>query len=142
VPRTYSTRVAALAIAVQPKWLDNLLSHFALPGIESGGQGVERRISDDGLLAIEVTRVLADELGMALGIAAVFARALVGQASRDIARVTTASGASVTVSLQDVEQRLRRQLADALESSPRIKRGRPRRTPTQKKTPSDGSLGA
>jgi hypothetical protein len=124
--RVYDVRVTALALGVNAKWVDNLLSHHRLVGCSGGGRGVERQITEHGLLAMAVAWRLNEKLGMPLGRAI----ALVNAASDggNIADPLHAPGGiRIEVGVRELESRLRRQMVDALEAAPRIRRGRPKR---------------
>ena len=62
--RTYHIDVAAVAADADRKWVDNLLSRFAISGVESARRGVARRITIDGLHRIALIRRLSVELGI------------------------------------------------------------------------------
>lgn len=121
-PRTYDVWVTALTLGVDTKWLDNLLSHHDIPGCAGARQGVARRISDQGLLAIALIHLLHSELGIPLGRAAALVRTAVAENSLDSIR--TASGIRLAVPLRELEAELRARLPDALQAAPRIARGR------------------
>src|SRR5437763_10382952 len=63
--RHYHVEIAAFVADADPKWIDNLLSRFDLPGVEAGTQGVARRISAGGVLHIALIRRLVRDLGLA-----------------------------------------------------------------------------
>lgn len=123
--RSYDARVIALTTGQTLKWVDNLLSHHQFPGVIQGRQGVQRRISDDGLLAIEMARMLTMDLGVPLARAAVLVRGAI--ASRDAREIRVAVGVGLTVvfELDAIERRLRERVTEALESVARVPRGRP-----------------
>ena len=124
--RTYSVRITSLAIGVPVKWLDNLLSHHEVPGVEGGRQGVERRISHEGLIAIEIVRLLTRELGVpVLNAVAISTSALATRSGLELTH-RTAGGVAISLALGEIEERLRGGLMDALESAAEIRRGRPR----------------
>jgi hypothetical protein len=127
MPRTYSIDVIALVIGSAPKWVDNLLSHHALPGASRGRQGVQRRITDEGLLAIELTRLLACELAVPLGRSAELARRVLASRSASEVTISTGSGLTLVFSLSAIENRLRARVLEAVESVARVPRGRPRK---------------
>lgn len=127
--RAYSARLVALTIGVPIKWVDNLLSHHALPGIVRSRQGVERQITDEGLIAIETVRLLTTELGLPLSSAAVLARAAIESRAGAEMRFTTKSGVTVLFPLAEMERRVRDGLLEAIEAIARVPRGRPRREP-------------
>lgn len=123
--RAYDARSVALAIDAPAKWLDNLLSHNALPGVTGGRQGVQRHISYDGLLAIAVTRLLLVDLGLPTRRAAVLAVQAVQRRGEHKMDIHTAGGLTIALPLEEIEARLRERLFEAAESVPRIRRGRP-----------------
>jgi hypothetical protein len=110
------------------KWLDNLLSLAALPGIERSRQGVERRISETGLLAIELVRVLSWELGLPVRQAARVAGLAIAARTDTTARVALPSGVVLLFPLVELETRLRERIIDAVEAAGRVRRGRPPRS--------------
>lgn len=122
--RSYSVRLVALTTGVDNRWLDNLLSRHSLPGTSRQRRGVERRINDEGLMAIELVRVLNLELGVSVAAAAAIAVRMLAPQSAGTFR--TASGLTLTLPLAELETRLRARLLDALEFVARVPRGRPR----------------
>ena len=127
--RSYSVALIAITIGATPKWVDNLLSHHDIIELAPRGrQGIQRRITDEGLLAIELTRLLASELGVPLGRSASLARRALESRSVAEARVSTDSGVTLVFNLTAIEHRLRARLLEAVESVARVPRGRPRKT--------------
>lgn len=122
---TYTVRMAALATDASIKWIDNLLSHHDVPGVAGGRQGLERAISMDGLIAIEVVRVASAELGIPLARAVAIASAIIRDRPRDAIR--TDSGVELRFPIADLERRLRERLVEAVDAAPTPPRGRPRR---------------
>jgi hypothetical protein len=112
-------------LRVPPKWLDNLLSHHDLPGIERGRQGKDRRISDTGLLAVEIVRLLNYELAVPMARATELAATALGTRDRERSTVTTPSGVAVVLPLADIERVLRVRIIDAVETVAEVRRGRP-----------------
>ena len=130
VPRSYSSKLIALAVGVTANWLDNLLSKHVLPGVSRGRQGIERRINDDGLLAAELCRILNLELGVSLENAAEIARsAIEARIDGGDTRHITSSGLLLLFPIRGIEQRLHQRMLDATESVARVRRGRPPREP-------------
>src|SRR5712691_8853080 len=123
--RLYNSRLVALTTGLNEKWLDNLLSHFAVPGVTSGRQGVRRDINDDGLLAIEVIRVLVQTLGASLENAVDLSRRAILFRSQLEARVSAGPDLTLVLNLDSIEQRLREQMVHAVESMAQVRRGRP-----------------
>lgn len=124
--RSYSSRAVAVALEIQPKWLDNLLSQHALPGVQSHDRGIERRITDDGVLAIELVRMLSTDLMVPIRRAVEVVRALPDGATVNI-RINEVLRLSIDI--VTVQRRLRARLLSALEEMAVIRRGRPPRRP-------------
>jgi len=125
----YSIRAVALAIEAPTKWLDNLLSHHAVPGVQRSTRGVERRISLNSLAVIAVVRILSQELDIAQARAVELALGL-DAATSGTQRIRFSSGISVEVPIDTILARTRARLGDALEATSHIRRGRPRSKPT------------
>ena len=62
--RAYHIDVASHASDADRKWLDNLLSHFDVPGVEGGRQGVARRLRRPGSYRGAIIRRLTGVLGV------------------------------------------------------------------------------
>jgi hypothetical protein len=125
MPRSYSTRLIALTTGADYRWLDNLLSRHDLPGVSRTERGVERRISDDGVLTIELVRILNIELGVSVAAAVGISRVIQGPPAKR-GEYRTVSGLVLTLPLDDIRQRLRARLAEATEFIANVPRGRPR----------------
>lgn len=123
--RSYSARITALITDTQPKWLDNLLSRHDLPGVSRSRQGIERRISEEGLLAVELCRILNLELGVSLAQACEIASRCLRDASASELRYTTPSGLTLTLSIVAARARLRDRTMNAVEMVADAPRGRP-----------------
>ena len=123
--RSYSTRLVALTLDVQTRWLDNLLSRFPLPGVVRRARGAERRIRHSGIMRIELIRVLNLELGVSVQDAVRIAAMLHDSSTMPTSAYRLPSGVSLVVPLDAMERRLRSRLADATESVAAVPRGRP-----------------
>ena len=112
---------ASIALGTTYKWLDNLLSHHAVPGVERHRQGVSRTLSADALRVIAIALVLIRELGVpasrAVALAARLSDGSSGALSRDV---------QVRADLDAIDDRLREGLVHALAATPPRRRGRPR----------------
>src|SRR6185437_11111254 len=64
--RIYHIDVAAFAANADRKWVDNLVSHFDVDGVECARRGIARRISTDGLYRIALIRRLNAEVGISM----------------------------------------------------------------------------
>ena len=122
--RSYSVRITALTIGVSTKWVDNVLSHHAIPGVVSERQGVERSVSDLGIRTLELIRIATQELGASIPRSDEIATAV---AAYPDACFRTESGAELRFPIEAIERRLRDRLMDAIEATPRLKRGRPKK---------------
>jgi hypothetical protein len=130
--RAYSVSVVAHAIDANAKWLDNLLTHNSLSGVERARQGVARSLTPDAILVIFIARQIMGRLGApaknALDAALLLARD--GHAG-------IATGIQMTIEIDAIREGLTRRLVDAVQSAPRKTRGRPRR----RRRPDQGSAG-
>jgi hypothetical protein len=124
MPRTYNARITALITGVQAKWLDNLLSRHNLPGVARDRQGIERRISDEGILAVELCRILNLELGVSLAQAAQIATLCLRTATEEMS-YTTPSGMTLSLPVGATRARLRERTMEAVEMVGATPRGRP-----------------
>ncbi len=119
--RSYTVAVAAFALDVDIKWLDNVLSHHNVRGVLRKRQGIQRQILPESLLILAIAGALIDALGLPI------ARAI------EVAHSMTETGASVPVSrtislhadLDSIAARLQDRLADAIEGAAQKRRGRP-----------------
>jgi hypothetical protein len=124
VPPVYTVTVTAFALGVSEKWLDNLLSHSQLPGVIRERQGINRTITEHGVLAIELVRILGEEMGMSVAAAETVVRAALSSTETE-PTFRTASGVEIHFPAESLARSLRDRLRDALEAVPRRKRGRP-----------------
>lgn len=132
--RSFDIRVAALTLSVGQKWIDNLLALYPLRGIRRGRQGVQRRITEEGLLLIELVRMLSADLGVPLRVAAKLASDALMEGNGGELVTRTPSGLRVSFPVDTIQTQLRLRAQDAVESAVRVRRGRPPR-PRRDKTP-------
>ena len=123
--RAYNVRITALITGASAKWLDNLMSRHHLVGVERQRQGIERRISDDGLLAIELCRILNVELGVSLRRAVAIANDCMRSSDVAQLRHTTSSGLTLQLPVASTRARLRDRTMEAVEMVATARRGRP-----------------
>ena len=120
--RLYSIAVASLAIDAPVKWTDNLLAHHTIQDVRSRSRGVPRGVSWAGLVRIALIR----ELHLALGCGV---REAVALADRLLSAPDGVVGVGRWWTLGFVRRTLegdvQGRLAEALESAPRPRRGRP-----------------
>jgi|SRR6185503_2851613 len=120
--RYYHVDIAAHAADADRKWVDNLLSHFDVPGVDADKQGVARRISASGVHHIALIRQLTRDLAISTDRAITVAHALLRTDANhvDLSQVLTLH-IDRTRFRTDVDHRL----ADAVESIVPARRGRP-----------------
>lgn len=128
--RGYSVATTALALEVDLKWLDNLLSQYRVAGVSQTRQGVQRRLAPRAIHVIATVHRLNRELRIPVATALRFAHDLwespQNPGSGEMA-VVRAGEVALHVSRSEVRARVEAALAEALEMAPRTKRGRPRR---------------
>ena len=126
--RGYSVATVALALDLDSKWLDNLLSQHRVPGVTQSRQGVQRRIQPEGLYLIATAHALNRDFQIPVAAALRIAAALwAGPADRSAKELATFAHGDLTVSVNrgELRGRMERALAEALEIAPRTRRGRP-----------------
>lgn len=144
--RVYDIAVAALALGVGRKWLDNLTSQHSIPGTEHFARGVARRLSMRTLITAAVVRDLNRELGVPVGRGVELASTMLGGVEGESGAIDESGrpalnvawpaslverriGSAVTLSLEvtRLEREIERRLLDAMETVVPRRRGRPPR---------------
>ena len=123
----HSVRVAALALDVPLKWIDNVLSHHELPSIVRTTHGVARQLGEEGILALALCKTMVDELGVPIARACALAREIVRERGAPSVRVAIAPHVVLDVALDELQRRLRSRITDAAEAVAHVRRGRPPR---------------
>jgi hypothetical protein len=123
--RLYHVDIARHVASADHKWVDNLLSHFAIPGVEGGRQGSARRISADGIGYITLVRLLNRELGLSVAAAVRVADRLLAPKS---AELSIGHGLELRLDLSVFHATVERAIADGVESVMPVRRGRPRKS--------------
>lgn len=120
--RGYTVVAASVALNVEYKWLDNLLSHYSVPGVRQARQGVARTLPYSSLRLIALTLQLIEELDASLP------RAIQWAIKLDAAQAPVVRGdLGVTANLETLDAWLAQRLAYAMEVAPTPRRGRPPR---------------
>lgn len=119
--RSYTVAVAALAIGADAKWVDNVLSRHALPGIDRSVQGRDRRIGIEGLVALLLVRVLME------GLEVPARRAVELTWAGDGSPIGLDAGVTLRLDRDEARRVLEARLPDAVEQAVRPRRGRPPR---------------
>ena len=124
--RAYTVATTAVALGVSPKWVDNVLSHHQVAGVQRARQGIARRVTPAALLVLDIALRLVRSLGLPLPQALETAGRLIDARESEVALSGTASiqiRADVGALTRELDVRLER----AVEISPTPRRGRPRR---------------
>lgn len=118
----YNTATAASALNVSAKWLDNILSHNDLDGVQSESQGVSRRLSLASITALSLTKDLAMNLDISQASALRLATRVLAQPTGVLEFST---GFRMSVDIGALRAATLARLARAVEVAPTPRRGRP-----------------
>ncbi|NUQ19683.1 MAG: hypothetical protein HOQ09_01855 [Gemmatimonadaceae bacterium] len=118
----YDIAVASLALGVERKWLDNLLSQHDIPGVEHVARGVTRKLSTRALVTAAAVRDLQRRLGVPAGRAVELAAHVVAASHH---RVELSPALTIHLDLTTLERDLERRLVHAMETAVPRRRGRP-----------------
>jgi hypothetical protein len=122
--RAYTVTTAAVTLGIPAKWLDNVLSHHQVPGVDRSRQGVSRRITPQAILKLDIAIRLTRSLSVPIGRALELAEDLF----HDTRGTRTEQGIDLTVDIQSMQEELTARLAHAVEIAPVPRRGRPSRS--------------
>ena len=142
--RVYDIAIAALALGVDRKWLDNLTAHHVIPGAEHFARGVPRRLSMRTLVTAAVVRDLGRELGVPVARGVELAVSVVGApplgsvgepAAEDTpdrggersAVKRIGSTITLAIDIPSLERQIEARLLIAMETAVPRRRGRPPR---------------
>src|SRR5437660_794230 len=120
--RHYHIDIAAFAAEADKKWVDNLLSHFDVPGVVIAKQGVARRISVHGVYHVALTHLLWSQAGLAVDVALGIANRLL---ATDANHLALARGVTLNIDRRAFQGEVDRAIAEAVESIIPRRRGRP-----------------
>ena len=120
--RLYHVDIARHAASADSKWVDNLLSHHQIPGVESGRQGSSRRISVGGIEHIALIRLLTAQLQLSVAVAVALAARLL---TVDSDALPLGHGLELRLDLAEFRRRVHRSIDDGVESVTPARRGRP-----------------
>jgi hypothetical protein len=138
--RGYSVVTAALALNVDAKWLDNLLSQNRVDGVSQARQGVQRRLAPRALHVIATVHHLNRELRIPVATALSLAHELwESPLGSDLVDTATLQAGEIELRLSRVavRERVAAVVAEALEMAPRTRRGRPPRRSLQPSRPAE-----
>jgi hypothetical protein len=121
--KTLSTVAAAVALGVEPKTLDNLLSREGRSLLRSGKRGRSRRIREDVLEQVAVAFVLTRDLGVSVAKGLEIAALVLASPASP---VQLGSSCALAFDVTRLRRALERSVNEALESTAERTRGRPR----------------
>ncbi|HZI51858.1 MAG TPA: hypothetical protein VFE29_08535 [Terriglobia bacterium] len=124
--RAYTVAAVAVTLKVSPKWIDNVLSHHRIDGVSRTRQGVSRRLTPKAVTTLEIALQLLRSASLPVARALEIAHAL-AQSEENPARVSLSSSVAIVVDVASINAETARRLADAVEITPRPRRGRPPR---------------
>lgn len=137
--RAYDIAVAALALKVDRKWLDNLTSQRSIPGTDHVARGVARRLTLRALLIAAIVRELNQLLAIPVARAVVLATELLDRRDRDAAgaaqearpipapELSFGEHIALRIDVARIERRVETRLIEAMETAVPRRRGRPPR---------------
>jgi hypothetical protein len=120
--RSYHIDIAAFAADADRKWVDNLLSHFHVVGVEGGRQGVSRGVSAGAVYQVVLVRRLTRGMGLSADTAVRFANQLL---ATDGSSLPIDDSIMLTLDRQRFEADVAERIADAVEAIVPARRGRP-----------------
>ncbi len=119
--RAYTVGTVALALDVNTKWLDNILSHFQIAGVTQERQGISRKVSLEAVIELRLALALITDLETPTATALRLANVL----SQSAGQHRTPSGMNIGVDLSTIRAGIEARLAQAVEIAPLPRRGRP-----------------
>jgi len=134
----YNTASTAAALDVSQKWVDNLLSHNKLAGVQQARQGVPRRVSIEAIVVMAVAKQLNEAMGLSIPAALSLAEQLTVAPH---GRLMLAPAIELSVDLETLSKELRDQLAHVVEVTPHPQRGRPKQPAASESDPPETQRG-
>jgi hypothetical protein len=122
----YNSLSVSTALNVSPKWLDNLLSHHSIAGVQQAKQGIPRRLSTEAIEIIAIARSLTEATNLPMLSALTLAHSL---CTTQDASVDLTPFLSISLNIHHFRQSLTQHLAHATEITPQPSRGRPPKHP-------------
>lgn len=131
--RGYSVATTALALGIEPKWLDNLLSQNRVQGVSQSRQGIARTLTPGALYIVatvhRLTRGFQIPVAEALELAHELWRNPASGLPGDRVAISL-DGISLAIHREELRTVVDDAVVGALEIAPRTRRGRPRRRRT------------
>ena len=124
--RAYTVATVAVALDVERKWLDNVLTHYEVFGATRKRQGISRRLNSEAVLVLGIALTLTKSVGVPISRGIDLARKLLNGRGLHV----TGDGVSVSLDLPAFAQLIHDRLAAAVEVAPVPLRGRPSQNKT------------
>ncbi len=119
--RAYTVATVAVALNVERKWLDNVLTHYELSGAIPKRQGISRRLSSDAVFVLRVALSLTHSMGVPISRSIDLAKKLLNGRGLYVGE----DGVKVSLDFPAFEKLIHDRLAAAVEVAPVPVRGRP-----------------
>lgn len=130
--RAFTTHTTAVALDLDSKWIDNLLTHNQIDGCIRVRQGVGRKLTPRGVLHVAVIAELTRSLRIPVRVACDVARELLTPAAAkqpgsppDVALLEVSPSLAIRLDLDALGRSITPRLALAVETARRPRRGRP-----------------
>jgi hypothetical protein len=122
--RAYTVATAAVALRVNPKWVDNVLSHHTVRGVTQSRQGIARSLTEEAVSVLEIALRLSKAFGIPIPHGLEIGQSFItdGTTSPEYA----GDGCVLSVDASAIRRHVAARLADAVEYAPIPRRGRPR----------------
>jgi hypothetical protein len=124
--RAYTVATTAVTLGVSRKWVDNVLSHYRVPGVLQQKQGIARRVTPAGLLALEIGLSLGRAFAIPIAQALEIANQLI-ETKGGVIQLPSTPFIRVVADIEGIMGELNTRLERAIEMTPNPRRGRPRR---------------
>ena len=119
----FDIRVAASALGIDEQWISVVLTRFPVVGVTRGRRGVTRTLSLDAVVCVGIAHALIDDADFGVEPALAAAHRLLGEAGGEL---RFGSGTlRLTIDVAEARRTARARLAQAVETSVEIHRGRP-----------------
>ena len=125
--RAYTVATAAVALRVNQKWVDNVLSHHSVRGVTQSRQGIARSLTEEAVSVLEIALRLSKAFGIPIPHGLEIGQSLIahGTASPEC----PGDDCTLSVDASAIRRHVAARLADAVEYAPIPRRGRPRFSP-------------
>ena len=124
--RAYTLATVAVALNVEPKWLDNILTHHHVRGVPRKRQGNPRRFTGEPVLILQIALNLTQSFGIPTSRTLSLAQQLIDGGGS----LVGSNGVLLSCDLAVIQRAISERLDAAVEVVPLPRRGRPPRNKT------------